>query len=289
MPKTKVSELQMSNRTLSEFPAKSFNETTAKSGGLRLGVAARIAIGFGSILVMLLGLGVTSFMALKSIEQSVTGLSDGLKANAVERQFTDLFLTMRRFAREYAIAGHARDLEGAKKAQARLQKVIDEDLDTVQNAKHREAEQALAADIADYMAGMERMFSLRKDELTLNRDVLDPVGLQLRKELDQLMRAAHKAGAATLQLEAADAIQSLMRLRLNINKLLDARDVSHTERAKTAREDLTKNFARLDELSAETVAPRSFPAPKPHGTCIAAQQTAPWNSRSRLMISSTAV
>lgn len=219
----------------------------------RLSITAKIVLGFGSVLALLLVLGVSSFLSFGSIKDTSTALRNEVHDNGVQRALSDQFQILRRLVERYVLSGSTQHAEAAKQAEAKLQKIIKNDLVTTHNAAFRQSiGMQVLSDLAQYFEGMERLFSLRREEQRLSMEVVDPKGLELRDAIDGIMRFAHGSNLSSVQLEAADAIQSLMRLRLNINKLLDTRTMLHAQRAEEARADLLKNMETLNAIMAET-------------------------------------
>lgn len=216
-----------------------------------IGVSIRITIGFASILLLFMLMAGVSYVSMLAIEERAKEIEHGVAASEVEGTVDREFAEMRRNFREYILTGDEASFAAVIRAQGPIQDAMAKKVPNLADPTRKAALERLGAEIAEYVQGVNALKAQRAEQTRLMKEAIDPIGLQLRQKLDDLMRAAHMAGLPRLQLEAGDAIQNLMRLRINVNKLIDANDASHTTRAKNARADLAKSIEMLTQLGNE--------------------------------------
>ncbi len=97
----------------------------------------------------------------------------------------------------------------------------------------------IAEQLEIYSRDFDKLTGLRREQLKLTRDVLDPSGAKLRTEIEQLQSwAATKAGNSNTMIVAGEALKHLMLARLNVNKLLGRHEQSAADAAEKAFADL---------------------------------------------------
>ena len=92
------------------------------------------------------------------------------------------------------------------------------------------------------------------------RDALDPGGLKARAAFDALISRAAQAGDQQIAMRAQQAVEDLMRMRLNANKMIGRRDAAAAAGADQQLARLNTFIARLDGETAKLAYRDAFDA-----------------------------
>ncbi|MDX2265265.1 MAG: HAMP domain-containing methyl-accepting chemotaxis protein [Hyphomicrobiales bacterium] len=203
-----------------------------------LSLSKKIILGFLSVLLIFAGAGVSSYLSFSSVNSNIIRLVEGDAAGAVESGLERDFMLMRRFFRVFAEDGGAAELQEHKLKREAVMKTITTAVPQIADPNRRKALEAVAAKIDAYLSRITPVIDLRHEKTRLIKNPIDVKGVELREKLDDLRRKANVNGYTDLNLLAGDAMSSLMRMRLNANKILDVQAYDHKARYESARKDL---------------------------------------------------
>jgi methyl-accepting chemotaxis protein len=212
-------------------------------------ISIKIAIGFGVVLTLTLALSVAASWSLNRIEAKFVDVGHKVLISSIVRDIDRDFLAMRRLVRDYGHTGEIRFHEEAGKRRQVVANEIAGALKEIRNPERHGKMTDAAQRFTAYAELFEKMAGLRRalNETIVN--VLDPTGLRVQKEIEQLQAlAAARDGNGNAPILAGEAMKQLMLARLGANKTLARHDKKSASDAERAFQELS---AALTALSAK--------------------------------------
>jgi len=194
-------------------------------------IKVKILLGFACVLAILLVVAGTSYVQFLSTAASFRTYAQRVSAVSVSRDIDRTFVDMRRNVREFAFTGIAEDATAAMASADMVDAAIERGLSVVHAPDRRQRLEEIRTEYTGYRKGVEHVFSLKRDLDTLTTETLDPSGRDATEQLGKLIEAADKAGNAGVAALARQALQSLMLVRLNVNKVIGRRDDAAAQQA----------------------------------------------------------
>jgi hypothetical protein len=185
-----------------------------------------------------MGISVMAHMAFGSVEDSFQTYSQHVNVVGLARDIDREFLAYRRFVREYAVTGEEADIAVAEKGRALLAGIVSNALAQIKNPERLARTRDLSEKFGLYGKDFDKLVGLRRDLDKISKDVLDPMGQQLRTALEELQRSDIESGALNFYSLVGEALKQLLLARLDVNKVLGRHDAA-------AAEDAMKAFAAL--------------------------------------------
>ena len=204
-------------------------------------IGTKIATGFAFVLALTAFLSVVSYRGFSQVAEGFERFNRRVKTVGTVRDIDSRFTAFRRFVREYAVTGDEKMISEARSQQTALQQSIKQGLDRIKNPERHAKMVELAEQFERYRANFDNLAALRQSQDKLVREVLDPIGLSTRAEIEKLQEyAVTKAGNSNTMILAGEALKQLLLARLNVNKLLGRHEQSAVEGAGKALADLKK-------------------------------------------------
>src|SRR5262249_26217497 len=138
----------------------------------------------------------------------------------IARNLDREFVVLRRYVREFALAGEESNVKLAEQARSTVKEIISKGLATYKNQQRLEKIQDVSKEFENYNKYFDKVVTLKREQSSLVKDVLDPAGARLRTDIRQLQATAAKNGVSDVASLAGEAVDQLMLVRLNANKLL---------------------------------------------------------------------
>ncbi|PWB62374.1 MAG: methyl-accepting chemotaxis protein [Bradyrhizobiaceae bacterium] len=218
-------------------------------------IATKIAIGYAAVLVITIAISALAYQSLVRIGHGFEDYSQRVAVVDLSRELDRAFLDLRRYVREYAISGVAADREAAEKARGVVQELLAKALDTIKDGERSAKTKHLAGQVEIYTRDFQRMSALRREQSSLVRETLDPVGTSLAARLEQLQARAPTPAAAGL---AGEAFRHVMAARLNAGRLLDRHEKEAGPRVEKSLADLANVMTSLGAAVASGDARRLY-------------------------------
>ncbi len=198
-------------------------------------INTKIMIGFAAVLVLTAVLSVMSYRGFVKVSEGFEAFNQRVKVVGIARDVDRGFVAFRRFVREFSISGDEGLIAEARKQQQTLVKDIKRGLDEIKNPERRARMVELNDQFAIYAKDFDKLVLLKQEQNKLTREVLDPLGLKARTEIEELqVMAVAKAGNSNTMVLAGEAMKQLLLARLNVNKLLGRHEQSSAEGAEKA-------------------------------------------------------
>lgn len=196
-----------------------------------LKIRAKLLVGFAAVLVILLAISVSAVWSFSSTRTEVESYSQRVRVVAIARQLDRDVLDLRRFAREFGLAGQEDDAVKVKKISESISKQIATALSEIRDPGRRQRLQDLSRRFDLYMDNFDRIHKQGDEQRKLIREVLDPSGEQFHQDVVKLGEMAAKAGNANLAALAMSALEHGQLARLYANMMLGRRDAAFGSKA----------------------------------------------------------
>jgi methyl-accepting chemotaxis protein len=165
-------------------------------------------------------------------------------------------INLRRHTREFALTGDTKAESEARTSAAEAKSATERAFKVIHAPERRTKIEEIATLLADYVKHFDQMAELRKQQGMLQTDVLDPTGLKLRTDFDDIADTAARGGNTDLRILALIGLEALMVARLDVNKAI----AHHDEGAKKAAESA---FAELRQKLKDMAGAATSPDIKP--------------------------
>jgi methyl-accepting chemotaxis protein len=202
-------------------------------------ISTKIGIGFAVVLALGVALSTMSYLGFDKVSEGFGTFNQRVKGVGIARDIDREFVALRRFVREFALAGDEAMIEQAQKQRAILTGKIADGLKQFKNPARQEKITRIATAFESYSKNIDRLTSLKLGQNRLIREVLDPSGLKSRAEIEELqVMAVSKAGNSNTMILAGESLKQLLLARLNVNKLLARHDQGSADAAEKALANL---------------------------------------------------
>jgi methyl-accepting chemotaxis protein len=209
-------------------------------------IATKIALGFAGVLAITVMIASTAFFEFSRVghEFELFGRRAGVVnlARTIDREF----LALRRAVLAYIIEPNDEMAKAARDRDQIVTDVLARAVKTIQHPERLERVKHISEQAALYRGHFDTLARMRSEQQKLTSGVLDPTGLSLRTEIEQLQSwvAAKGAGSNGVIL-AGEALKHLMLARLNVNKMLARHEDAAAKGAEKAFADLKSSMAAL--------------------------------------------
>jgi len=176
-----------------------------------------------------------SYRGFSKVSEGFESFNQRVKVVSMVRDVDRGFVAFRGGVREFALSGDESLIAEARKRQQALVTSIKKGLDEIKNPERRAKMTEINAQFEQYGKNFDKLVALKQEQNKLTRDVLDPLGVKSRAEIEELqVMAASKAGNSNTMILAGEALKQLLLARLNVNKLLGRHEESSAQNAEKA-------------------------------------------------------
>ena len=224
--------------------------TAAPSGAFaffaNLKVKTKVMIGFGIVLVLLAAVSAASLISFLSVARNFAAFGHGATVVEITDDVDILFLETQRHA---AMFGITTDVEHLKHAQEKAKGVrakVEEGLKVLKVPELHKAMREIGVEFETYMKALDKLAVIEAEQAKIIKDKLNPLGTSMQKGFEDLAAAAAKAGNSDASILARTALQELMEVRLDVNKVLRHFDEDAAKHADSTYDDLVKATKALD-------------------------------------------
>ena len=198
-------------------------------------INTKIMIGFGAVLVLTAVISTMSYRGFDKVSEGFNIFNQRVKVVGIARDVDRGFVAFRRFVREFALSGDESLIAEARTRQQVLAKDIKRGLDEIKNPERHQKMVELNGQFEIYAKDFDKLVALKQEQNKLTKEVLDPLGVKSRAEIEELQAmAAAKAGNSNTMVLAGEALKQFLLARLNVNKLLGRHEQSSAEGAEKA-------------------------------------------------------
>jgi methyl-accepting chemotaxis protein len=212
-------------------------------------ISTKISFGFACVLAITLAISGMAYMGMGAISKGFELFQQRVTVVSIARDTDRGVLAFRRFVREYALNGEEDNVKAAEDSRKSLDATIVNGLKTIKNPERLAKMQTIRDQFATYAKDFDRLVSLQREKIKLTKDVLDPSGLKMRTDIEELQNLAiGKAGNSNVMILAGEASKQLMLARLNVTKLLGRHEQAAADAAEKAFKDMKAALGGLESL-----------------------------------------
>jgi len=198
-------------------------------------ISTKISIGFGSVLAIMVTISALAFVEFGAVSRDFSAFSREVHNSGTVSDLDRQFLAFRRYVGDVSTDLNE-NIAAAEKARAIVRTRIKEALKDIQSPESQKKIQAIAVLFETYSQDFDKVTPMRREHAKLIKEAIDPLGRNLRAELEDLQKgAATQAGNSNSVILFGEAIKIAMQLRLNVEKTIARHD-------KTLFEAAEKNF-----------------------------------------------
>ncbi|WP_376992674.1 HAMP domain-containing methyl-accepting chemotaxis protein [Azospirillum lipoferum] len=221
----------------------------ASAGGIfaNVGIGRKIAIGFGAVLLIMVGLAGRSYLSFGNISHQFEVYEHGVSVMDVASNIEMEVLAMRGAVREFALSGNPAREAVAREAMEKLRGSFETAYGLARDPALKSRLDRAKTQFGIYVDGFQRVVPMQQELMGLVSDTLDPLGLHARVELERIRGEAVAVGDAVSVTHAWESMEALMVGRLSANKMLARHD---DESARKAEEAFTALARSLQQLAA---------------------------------------
>ncbi|MBY6261168.1 HAMP domain-containing protein [Azospirillum sp. 412522] len=222
---------------------------SVRTGGAfaNIKIGRKIAIGFGSVLMIMGGLAGKSLLSFNDVSDQFETYAHRVSVMDVASEIEMEVLAMRGAVREFALSGDANREAMAHQAIDRLHGSFGTAAGLVRDPEMKSRLIHAKEQVDLYIDGFQRVVPMQHELMELVAGTLDPLGLQARIGLEMIRKEAKEAGDAVSIAHAWEGTELLMLGRLSANKMLARHD---DESARKADEAFTAFGELLPRLAA---------------------------------------
>jgi methyl-accepting chemotaxis protein len=214
---------------------------------LRIGI--RLAVGMGTVLVLLAVVAATAAIGLSGGNEHFSSYRGMARQTVTANVMNGELLTARMNVKDFLLKGTDQSVEAVRTAIATLLTSIQESKDLFADS---EEDRAALGDIAKaaqtYQDAFGQVTALRKQRNALVEQA-NTIGPKIEQNLSAVMESAYRDADAEAAYRMGDAIRSLLLARLYISKFLSENLPEHVERARQEIADFDGKIATaLNEL-----------------------------------------
>lgn len=209
-------------------------------------LSAKLMLGFGSVLGLLLILAVISFWALENSSEGFTqyrglatdtNLSGRLQAN---------MLMVRMNVKDFILTGSEEDLKEYDDYYAKMRGFMDEAVSEIQKPERASLITKADAEVREYGEYFEKIKEFRVESNHYVNDVLNVNGPLMEQKLTRILQTAERDNDMSAAVLSGHAMRNLLLARLSVLKFLDDNSKASVDRVKSEAKDLSKLLDDLD-------------------------------------------
>ena len=217
------------------------------TGGVlgRIKIGAKIYIGFGMVLMLLLAMSILSFIELEGATDTFTeyrGLAR--QTNASGRVQANMLMT-RLHAKSFVIDASDKNTAAVRKRAKATLKIVQDARKLVADPKEQKRLAVIEKDVKTYIAGFERVVRLQRQRHGLVHKQLNVIGPQMERDLSKIMASAFKDDDAEAAYHAGQVLRSLLLARLYVTRFLVDNDRKSAARVRKEFTDVKTQAEKM--------------------------------------------
>lgn len=187
-----------------------------------LSLAKKLTLGFGLVLVLLVGVGMIAFSALETAKNGFVEYREMARdANLSGRIQANMLMT-RMNVSGFIQTGKQQDLEEFKSYLKKTEDFVSTALRDIKNPKSAEIMSHIDVSLKDYAGDFVRVVGLKAERQKLVSEILNVQGADIENTLSQILISAKEDGDMAAAYGASMAMRNLLLARLYVVKFLES-------------------------------------------------------------------
>lgn len=215
-------------------------------------ISMKIGIGFGLVLLLLAVVAATNYSSLHKVDTSIEVYAEHVEIVDSARELQRSIAQLRRMVREYVLSGEESYISNFEETRSNIERMIAEESKKVRDPEEKAQMTEIEKEFKTYNADIAKVFSARREVRKMAVEVLDPTGAKARLAFDALRNEANKASNTILFMQAIDANEQILRIRIHTNKLLARHDKAAQKKLDEAISLVKPFLNKIKELTSGT-------------------------------------
>ncbi|MGQ9372074.1 CHASE3 domain-containing protein, partial [Azospirillum sp. A39] len=217
-----------------------------------LKVRTKIYVGFGVVLSLLVGLGVSSWLTARNGDANLAAYTAQSEIALLSAQSDTALLQTRLILTRFYATGKPTDIDAFRSAASELERYVADAKAKIADGEDRKAADRILGLLAQYVAGFDRLAALREQQSRLTKSVLDEMGMKIRSLFAAVRDGEAEEGRVETLATAAQLDAEFLLARTVAARFATAQDPA--DRTKTAK-FLATVQEKLQRLQAMPLAP----------------------------------
>ncbi|NDV25272.1 methyl-accepting chemotaxis protein [Desulfovibrio sp. JC010] len=204
-------------------------------------LSAKLMLGFGSVLGLLLVLAVISFWALENSSEGFTQYRGLARDTNLSGRLQANMLMVRMNVKDFIITGSDLDLKQYDDYYTKMREFLDEAISEIQKPERASLIAEVDKEVRDYGEYFEKVKKFRVERNHYVNDILNIAGPQMEKKLTRILETAERDNDMDAAVKSGHAMRNLLLARLYVVKFLD-------DNAQSSVDRVGAEMAAFDEL-----------------------------------------
>lgn len=197
---------------------------------INLSIRSKIVLGFSLIVGVLLVVSITAYISFLRSGTAIGTFAQRVQEAGLAQQLDRDIIGLRRYSREFILLGSHSDSAKVREIAKQLQTSIQEGLEISKDSERHQHLQDASTAFESYMNNFKEIAKLKGEQNGLV-DVLGTAGEILTADSLSLQNEADNNISNGLAMLTSKLTSSNLQAQMNINKMIDERDVSFAEKA----------------------------------------------------------
>ena len=219
----------------------------------KLTVGKKIVLGFASMVVLLLVVGISGYLGLQKSSKDFTHYREMARDTNLSGQLQANMLMVRLYVKDYLNTGKEQDLKQFEEYWAKTNGFLTEANKQIVEPNRKAKIDLVEKDLGQYREAFQKVAEFMGHGNRQVDEVLNVKGPIMEKTLTDIMISAHDDNDMTASYHTGLALKHLLRARLDAMKFLNTNDQSAIDRIHNEFGEMQKN---LDTLDAELKNPK---------------------------------
>jgi methyl-accepting chemotaxis protein len=211
-------------------------------------ISTKISAGFACVLVIMAAIGGTAYFAFDKVSTSIAEFIRLVEVGANTRDIDRDFLALRRYVGDYANSGDEGNLQTLEARRKKLAESIAEGRKIIQHPERRAKLEHISQQFEVFSRGYDRLLPMKREQLKLLREIIEPTGAKLRSVSERLhMSAASTPGYNETAVLAGLVLRQILTADIELYRLLNRFDRTTLEAAVKAANETKPTLASLKD------------------------------------------
>jgi methyl-accepting chemotaxis protein len=212
-----------------------------------LTIGKKILLGFGIVLVLLITVGIMSYVSINNSSKGFTTYRNLARDTNLAGRLQANMLMVRMNVKDFLITGSDKDVKEYTEYFDKMTEFVKEAQDQIKEPERAAKIDIIEEKISQYSDGFTKVIDFRKQRNDAVKNTLDIKGPLMEKSLTDMMTSAEKDNNANVAFRSGLAMKHLLLARLYMAKFLDVNDQKHVDRVHQEFENMQVQLETLDK------------------------------------------
>ncbi len=209
-------------------------------------LSAKLMVGFGSVLGLLLILAAISFWALENANEGFTQYRGLARDTNLSGRLQANMLMVRMNVKDFIITGKNEELKHYNDYYKKMSGFLSEAMQEIKKPERARLISAANERVSAYGKAFDEVIKFRGERNHYVNDALGPIGGQMESKLTRILETAERDNDMEAAVQVGHAMRNLLLGRLYVAKFLDDNSQGSVDRVHSEMLALDKIFEELD-------------------------------------------